>query len=69
MTDIKLFITKHANDKMMWLGINKGQVKRAVVFGSKFRQYDGYLARYSSICVAYKKIGQNRYLVKTVFNI
>ena len=31
MTDIKLFITKHANDKMMWLGINKGQVKRAVV--------------------------------------
>ena len=67
MTEIKLKITKHANDKMMWLGITKQEVKRAILRGSKFKQTNGYLAAYSYIKVAYKKEAKNSYKIITVY--
>jgi len=67
MNQIRLFISKHANDKMMWLGITEEQIKKAIVQGAKFKQTEGYLAKYTYISVAYKIIGPNYYKVKTVF--
>ncbi len=64
---ILLKITKHANDKMMWLGINEEQIKNAILHGAHFRQTDGNLAKYTYINVAYKKISENTYLIKTVY--
>jgi len=65
--DIKLKITKHASDKMMWLGITKEQIKEAITKGSKFKQTDGYLSIYGYLKVAYKIIGENSYKIKTVY--
>ncbi len=67
MDEIKLSISKHASDKMMWLGITEEQVKKAIVQGAKFKQTQGYLAKYTYICVAYRIIGPNYYKIKTVF--
>ena len=67
MDSLKLKITKHANDKMLWLGITEEQIKKAITQGAKFKQTDGYLAKYTYITVAYKKIGENYYKIKTVF--
>ena len=67
MTEIELKISKHAADKMLWLGITKEQVKYAIVKGSKFKQTDGVLSKFRYLNVAYKKIGQNVYKVKTVY--
>ena len=39
----------------------------AIERGSKFRQGDGYLARYGYIKVAYRKLGKSVYKIKTVF--
>jgi len=66
MIEIKLKITKHANDKMMWLGISKEDIKKAILRGSKFKQTDGYLAIYTYLKVAYKKLDENLYKIKTV---
>lgn len=66
MVEIKLKITKHANDKMMWLGISEEDVKKAILRGSKFKQTDGYLAIYTYLKVAYKKSNENVYKIKTV---
>ena len=67
MPNIRLKITKHANDKMVWFGISEEQIKKAIQRGSKFKQTEGYLASYSYIRVAYKKIGENTYKIKTVY--
>ena len=67
MPEIRLKITKHANDKMLWLGISEEQVKKTIIRGAKFRQTDGYLAAYAYLRVAYKKIGDNTYKIKTVY--
>ena len=64
---VKLIITNHANNKMMWLGITEEQVKKAILQGAKFKQTEGYLAKYTYISVAYRKINENTYKVKTVF--
>lgn len=64
---ILLKITKHANDKMMWLGINEEQIKKAILQGAHFKQTDGNLAKYTYINVAYKKLNENKYLIKTVY--
>ena len=66
MTKIKLKITKHANDKMLWLGISEEDIKRTILRGSKFKQTDGYLTIYTYIKVAYKKLNKNVYKIKTV---
>ena len=67
MAEISLFITKHATEKMLWLGVSKQQVAEAIVKGSKFNQTDGFLASYKYLRVAYKKLGRNSYKVKTVY--
>ncbi len=67
MSEVKLIILYHANDKMMWLGITEDQVKRAILQGAKFKQTEGYLAKYTYISVAYRKIDENTYKIKTVF--
>jgi hypothetical protein len=63
---MKLQISMHANDKMIIDGISKEMVKTAIKRGAISRQTDGYLAVYSYICVAYKRIGE-LYRIKTVF--
>lgn len=67
MAEIRLKITKHAHDKMLWLGVTEGQVKEAVTRGSQFKQTDGLLARYRYLNVAYKKLEENVYKIKTVY--
>ena len=67
MAEIKLKITKHAHDKMLWLGVTEEQVKEAILRGSQFRQTDGFLARYRYLSVAYKKLEESVYKVKTVY--
>lgn len=67
MGTVKLIITGHANDKMMWLGITEDQVKRTILQGQKFKQTEGYLAKYTYISVAYRKLDENTYKIKTVF--
>lgn len=64
---MELKFTKHASDKMMWLGISKEQVRDVISKGSKFKQTDGLLAKYGYVCVAYKKIDEDSYKVKTVY--
>ena len=63
---MNLRLTKHAIFKMTALGITKGQVKEAIKKGSKFRQTEGLLAKYSYFAVAYRKIGDDAYKIKTV---
>lgn len=41
-------------------------VKKCIKRGAKFKQTDGFLAVYSYIRVAYKIIGEDMYLIKTV---
>ncbi|MBI3051968.1 hypothetical protein HYY74_05940 [Candidatus Woesearchaeota archaeon] len=64
---IELKISRHAADKMLWLGITKEQVKEAIVKGAKFRQTEGHLSKFRYLNVAYKKTGLNVYKVKTVY--
>lgn len=67
MAKIALRLSQHATDKIFWLGVTKQQVAEAIAKGSKFRQTDGFLASYRYLRVAYKKIGENTYKVKTVY--
>lgn len=60
-------LTKHAQDKMIFLGITKDQIKNAILRGSRFKQTDGYLSVYGYIKVSYKVIGKNIYKIKTVY--
>jgi len=64
---IILKLTRHAQDKMIFLGMTKEQIKNTILKGSKFRQTDGYLAVYSYLKVAYKIIGKDVYKIKTVY--
>ena len=63
---MKLLITKHARDQMFERGIDEDKIIRAIKRGAKTRQADGYLATYTYIKVAYKKIGKDYYKIKTV---
>lgn len=63
---MELVITKHARDQMSERGIDEEQIKRAIKRGAKTRQRDGYLAVYTYLGIAYKKIGENTYKIKTV---
>ena len=64
---IELIITKHAKERMIQYGITKEQVRMAIERGAKIQQTEGYLASFTYIKVAYKKIGENMYKIKTVF--
>ena len=64
---ITVKLTRHAQDKMLLLGIIKEQIKNAILRGSKFKQTDGYLTVYSYLKVAYRIIEKDVYKVKTVY--
>lgn len=63
---MRLIITKHARDMMFERGIDEDQIKRAIKHGAKTKQTEGYLAVCGYICVAYKKLGEEVYKIKTV---
>ena len=65
--DINIKLTKHADDKRRLEGISIDLIKTTIKRGSITKQTDGYLAHYTYIKVAYKKIGENTYKIKTVF--
>lgn len=67
MTEIQLVLTKHAKEKMAMLGITKEQVKIAIQQGAKIKQAEGHLASCGYVKVAYKKLGEGIYKIKTVF--
>jgi hypothetical protein len=62
----EIIYKKHAVDMMTDRGITKQQVETALEQGSKFRQTDGFLAKYSYFSVAYKVRG-NKQIIKTVY--
>jgi hypothetical protein len=64
---VKLKLTKHAQNKMIFLGITKEQIKGTIERGSKFKQTDGYLAVYRYLKVAYKIVNKRVYKIKTVY--
>lgn len=64
--DIQLKLTYHAKVRMAELAISKDDTKRAIKIGSKVKQTDGFLLSYTYLKVAYKKIGENVYKIKTV---
>ncbi len=66
MTEIKIIYKKHAVKMMAERGITKEQVELALKRGSKFKQTDGLLVKYSYFAVAYKIIN-NKYIIKTVY--
>lgn len=66
MIKLKLLITKHAMNMMIERGIDEDQIKRAIKRGAVSRQTNGHLALYTYIEVAYKKIGNDLYKIKTV---
>ncbi len=63
---MKLIITQHARDKMHIEGIDKEQIITAIRRGAKTKQTGGFLTVYTYIRVAYKIIGKDTYLIKTV---
>ncbi|HLC84632.1 MAG TPA: DUF4258 domain-containing protein [Candidatus Nanoarchaeia archaeon] len=66
-TTITLLFTEHAKQKMAMLGVTREQIKAAILRGAKVQQTEGYLASYTYLKVAYKKIGPKTYKIKTVF--
>jgi len=63
---MKLIITQHARDKMHIEGIDKEQIIKAIRRGAKTKQRGGFLTVYTYIRVAYKMVGKDTYLIKTV---
>jgi len=65
--EINIILSKHADDKRILNGLTKEDIKNAIKFGSKIKQTEGYLSSYLYIKVAYKKLKENVYFVKTVY--
>ena len=63
---MRLLITKHARDMMIDRGIDEDLIKRAISRGAVSKQTEGYLASYTYIEVAYKKLSNDIYKIKTV---
>lgn len=63
---MRLLITKHAMDMMIERGIDEDQIKRAIKNGAISRQTEGYLASYTYLEVAFKKLSNDVYKIKTV---
>lgn len=47
-------------------GIDEEQITRAIGMGAKVRQTDGYLATYGYLSIAYKRLDDETYKIKTV---
>ena len=63
---IKIIYSKHANDKRILYGLTKEQIERAVKLGATVKQTDGYLASYREVKIAYKKLNEEVYYLKTI---
>jgi len=59
-------IGKHAKERAVEKGISDEMIKLTIKRGSRVRQTDGYLSSYSYVSVAWKKISDDIYFVKTV---
>jgi len=64
---MKIIYNKHANDKRILYALTKEQVERAVKIGATVKQTDGYLASYMELRIAYKKLDNNIYYIKTIY--
>lgn len=62
-----IILTMHAKEKMAKNAITKEMIKMAIQGGAKQRQTDSYLVSYTYFKVAYKKIGEDTYKIKTVY--
>lgn len=62
---MKIVLTKHAQDMMIERGISRTMVEQVIKRGSKTKQTDGLLAKYTYITVAYR-VQADSYIVKTV---
>ncbi len=64
---IKIIYSKHANDKRILYGLSKDQIERTVRRGATSKQTDGYLVSYREIKIAYRKLDQETYYLKTIY--
>ena len=63
---MKLRIGRHAKERMVLRGVTKEQIKRCIQRGATIRQTDGMLSSYTYLEVAWKKIGEDYYFIKTI---
>lgn len=63
---MKLLITQHARDMMFERGIDENKIIMAIQRGAKVKQMEGYLTTYSYLSVAYRKLDEETYKIKTV---
>ena len=61
-----LVLTLHAQERMDQYGVSEEQIKVAIRCGAKSPQTDGFIARYTYLCVAYKIRG-DKHVIKTVY--
>ena len=64
---LEVIYSKHANDKRVLHGYTKEQIERAIKRGATAQQTDGYLASFREIRIAYKKLNEKIYYIKTIF--
>lgn len=64
---MKIILSKHASDKKILQGITTDELKRCIKRGGKVRQTDGLLASYTYFKVAYKKLSDDVYFIKTIY--
>jgi hypothetical protein len=63
---MKVKISLHAQMRMDCKGISLEQVKKAIKFGARTKQTDGYESHYTYYSVCWKKIRLEFILVKTI---
>jgi len=62
---VKIILTKHARERMVSRGISVGEIKKAIMSGSKRIQNGKIVAAYRYFEVVYKKIDET-FVVVTV---
>ena len=63
---MKLKIGRHAKESMILRGMTKEQIVSCIKRGAKIRQTEGMLSSHIHLEVAWKKIGEDYYFIKTV---
>ncbi|HLC55903.1 MAG TPA: DUF4258 domain-containing protein [Candidatus Nanoarchaeia archaeon] len=63
---MRLKIGKHAKERMILRGVTKEQIKICIQRGATVRQTDGMLSSYTYLEVAWKKLEEDYYFIKTV---
>ncbi len=64
--DIRIILTRHADDRRKIEGITIEHIKECIKRGSKYKQTDGLKSVYGYINVAYKIRG-DKHIIKSVF--